>query len=250
MKDKRPVEKLPPSAKELGKIKAWIKSLAPDKREKLRELRTKVWWWRRGEIRHAFKNPLEPTRFTCSFSQPAERIARNYELMRRSNSGGMFAENYLELSRTDRTIAYTIWGAPYEPPYRQIFDPNPKPESLGWTVSPHRIEWNLFLDDKTLTKVFLEYINQYRFAQKISPPHPLKGKKVRGASWNYIEIMDCIKFGIVTKPNPGQRSAAALPGVWRESFSMLTTKQFEHTMEKLIPLRISLCRTIPTNLSL
>ena len=209
MKSKKPAEKYPPSAKELGKIRKWIKSLTPEKRQKLRELRTKIWWWRRGDIRHAFKCPLERNRFSFSFEGTAEEIARNYELMRRSANGKMFKENYLELRRTERTIAYTIWGAAYEPPYRQIFNPNPKPELLGWTVSPHRIEWNLFLDDKTLIKAFLEYINQYRNVQRISPPHPLKGKKFRGASWRQVEILDCIKIGILTKLNPSQSSAAS-----------------------------------------
>jgi hypothetical protein len=51
-----------PTAKELGKIKNWIKSLTPKQRKKLHELRTKIWWWRRGEIRHAFKNPQISTR--------------------------------------------------------------------------------------------------------------------------------------------------------------------------------------------
>ena len=199
-----------PTAKELGKIRAWIISLNPEQRQKLRELRTKVWWWRWGEIRHAFKNPTYPTRFTCSFSQKAERIARNYELMRRSTGGEIFTENYLELSRTERTIAYTIWSAAYEPPYRQVFDANKKPTLLGWTDDPHRIEWNLFLDDRTLQEAFIEYINRYRTVQGISPRHRLKGKKYRGVSWNYIEILDCIQFGIVTKPNPGQRSAASV----------------------------------------
>ncbi len=219
MKPKKPTGKYPPLAKELGKIKAWIKSLTPKKRKKLRELRTKIWWWRRGEIRQALKNPHKKTGFGFSFDRKTKEIARNYELMRRSSSGEMFKENYLEWPRTERTVAYTLWGAQFEPPFRQIFSPNPKPELLGWTVSPHRIEWNLFLDDKTLTKAFLEYINQYRFAQKISPPHPLKGKKFRGVSWNYIEILDCIKFGIVTKPNPGQRSAASVARRLAKKFS-------------------------------
>lgn len=209
MNPKRPAEKLPPSAKELGRIKAWIKSLAPDQRQKLRELRTKIWWWRWGEIRHAFKYPHEKNRFGFSFDGTAEEIARNYELMRRSPDGEMFPENYLELSRNARTIAYAIWGAPYEPPYRQIFDPNKKHALLGWTDDPHRIEWNLFLDDKALTTAFLEYINLYRNVQKISPPHPLKGKKFR-LSWNYIEILDCIKFGVVKRPNGSQRSTASV----------------------------------------
>jgi hypothetical protein len=199
-----------PTAKELGKIKSWIKSLTPKKREKLRELRTKTWWWRRGEIRHAFKNPNEKTAFGISFYGTAEEIARNYELMRRSAKGEMFfKENYLELRRTERTAAYTVWSAQFEPPYRQIFSPNPKPELLGWTVSPHRIEWNLFLDDKTLIKAFLEYINQYRNVQKISPRHPLKGKKFRGVSWSQIEILDCMKNGILKKLNASQSSAAS-----------------------------------------
>jgi hypothetical protein len=212
MKPKRP------TAKELGKLKARIKRLAPEQRRKLRELRTNIWWWRRGEIRHAFKNPHEKTRFSFSFEGTAEEVARNYELMRRSSNGEMFKENYLELRRTERTVAYTLWGAQFEPPYRQIFDPNKKPALLGWTDSPHRIEWNLFLDDKTLERAFLEYINQHRNVQGISPPHPLKGEKYRGVSWNYIEILDCIKFGIVTKPNGSQRSAASVARRLAEKF--------------------------------
>jgi hypothetical protein len=97
-----------PTARELGKIKVWIKSLTSQKRKKLRELRTKIWWWRRGEIRHAFKNPHKKTRFSFSFTGTAEEVARNYELMRRSSDGEMFKENYLELSRTERIVAYTL----------------------------------------------------------------------------------------------------------------------------------------------
>jgi hypothetical protein len=207
MKPKKEAKK--PTAKELWKIRAWIKSLTPEQRAKLRELRTKTWWWRRGEVRHAFKNPQTSTAFGISFFGTAEEVARNYELMRRSTRGEMFKENYLELHRWERGIAYSLWGARFEPPYRQIFDPNPKPELLGWTVSPHRIEWNLFRDDNTLTEAFLEYINQYRNAQKIPSPHPLKGEKLSGVSWSQIEILDCKKNGVLKNLNSSQRSAAS-----------------------------------------
>jgi hypothetical protein len=208
MKPKKEAKK--PTAKELGKIKKWIKSLTPEQRGKLRELRTKIWWWRRGEIRHAFKNPKISTALGISFHGTAEEVARNYELMRRSTKGEMcIKENYLELRRWGRGVAYTLWGAPLQPPYRQIFDPKPKPELLGWTVVPHRMEWNLFLDDKTLAEAFLEFINQYRNAQGIPSPHKLKGKKLRGVSWSQIEILDCIKHGILKIPNSTQRSLAS-----------------------------------------
>jgi hypothetical protein len=113
--------------------------------------------------------------------------ARNYELMRRAPGGGEFDKNYLELNREDKTTTAIAWINRNELPYRQTFDAQ-RPEE-GWTTYPH-FQWNLRLSDRILKKAFMDYINQQRTAQKISPSHPLQGKRNRPPTWEYVECLD------------------------------------------------------------
>jgi hypothetical protein len=139
----------------------------------------KTWWWKRPE------NHPELERIIL-FGY--ELAARNYELMRRAPNGGEFSQNYLELSREDKTTTSVAWAKPNEFPMRQVFDP--QKQEMGWTSVRPQLQWNLQLSDRILKKAFLDYVNQQRNAQAISFAHPLKGKKNRPPTWQYVELLD------------------------------------------------------------
>jgi hypothetical protein len=58
--------------------------------------------------------------------------------------------------------------------------------------SQHR-QWNLRMADKHLIEAFISEIRLLRQFQNIPNPHPNKGKKYRGVSWKYIELLDLKK---------------------------------------------------------
>ncbi len=138
-----------------------------------------TWWWRRDE------NRTELERMKLFGYVLA---ARNYELMRRSPGGGAFKQNYLKLNREDKTTTAIAWANPDDFPYRQIFDPL-KPEA-GWTNPHPPIQWNLRLSKRTLKNAFFDFIDQHRNLQKVFPGQPLKGKRNRPPTWDYIEFLD------------------------------------------------------------
>jgi hypothetical protein len=143
----------------------------------LKELE-ETWWWRHEENREELKR-MKLFGYVLA--------ARNYELMRRAPGGGEFNKNYLELNRTEKTTTAIAWINRDELPYRQTFDlKNPE---KGWTTYPP-LQWNLRLSDRILKKAFLDYINQHRNAQKIALSHPLRGKRNRPPTWDYVECLD------------------------------------------------------------
>ena len=137
-----------------------------------------TWWWRREENR----KELERMKLFGYLL-----AARNYELMRRAPGGGEFNKKYLELNRVEKTTAAIAWINRDEIPYRQTFDL--KRPVDGWTTYPP-LQWNLRLSERILKRAFWDYINQQRNAQKIALSHPLKGKRNRPPTWDYVECLD------------------------------------------------------------
>jgi hypothetical protein len=153
------------------------------KRPALKEFQ-KSWWWNREDIR---RNGVEGVTWPI-----VEIAARNYEIMRRLPEGKQYASTYLELNGEDKMIVHQLWVTWEDHPMRTAFSPKDYLET-GWTpVSEgvHR-QWNLRLADKTLIDAFIKEIRQIRESQKIIPKHPNKGKKNRGVSWRYVELLDC-----------------------------------------------------------
>lgn len=161
-----------------------------DKLLTLKELKEKVWWWKRKEIRRDGVRGVDwPV---------VEAAARNYELLRRSPRGKQFAKTYLELVPDERSVIHGLWATWSQGAYRPVTNPSQFNE-IGWTpvVSQyqHR-QWNLRLADKTLIDEFIREIRLLRQFQKIPAPHANKGKKPRGVSWKPIEILDRKQNGI------------------------------------------------------
>jgi hypothetical protein len=139
----------------------------------------KSWWWKRPENLPKLEN-------IRLFGY--ELAARNYELMRRAPDAGQFSQNYLELSREDKTTASIAWANPNEFPYRQIFDSEKR--EVGWSNPHPHIQWNLRLSARILKKAFWDYITQQRKFQNLPEKYSAKGKKNRPPTWRYIELWD------------------------------------------------------------
>lgn len=149
----------------------------------------KKWWWKRKGVRLGRVAGVDwPT---------VEEAARNYELMRRAKEGKQFSKTYLELSQAEKTVVHSLWtnwsqAARREAIHREQYN------EKGWTPfyeNEHR-QWNLRLADSELMKQFIAEIRILRKIQGVEPKHPLQGQKLRGVSWNMIEILDRKQNGI------------------------------------------------------
>jgi hypothetical protein len=158
------------------------KSLTPE------EL-AKRWWWNREEIRRDGVREVDwPV---------VEEAARNYELLRRSPMGKQFVKTYLQLVPDERSVIHGLWATWSKSAYRFAIRREQYNEK-GWTPvyeTEHR-QWNLRRADKNLIDEFIREIRILREIQKIPAPHPNKGEKHRGVSWNLIEILDRKQNGI------------------------------------------------------
>jgi len=158
------------------------------KRRLLKQLREKVWWWRKLRIRSSLKKAV---------NWPAvEEAARNYELLRRTRGGKTFTRPYTDLSRNERTIIHGLWAGWSPAPYRFVTDRR-QFEEIGWSPiyeHQHR-QWNLRLAPGDLVKEFVREIKVLQKIHKIRAPHPLKGEKTR-ISWLLVEILDCQSSGL------------------------------------------------------
>jgi hypothetical protein len=163
-----------------------------------KELHEKLWWWKHE------KNRAE---MEWLKNHGLELAARNYELMRRSPDGGQFQQTYLNLDGGNKTTAAVAWTNPIEMPNRVVFDLQ-KSEEAGWTSARPHLQWNLRLSDRVLRKVFIEYINQHRFAQKVVTSNTPKGKKNRPPSWLYVEYLD-MKRNKISDMDDSQRGMAS-----------------------------------------
>lgn len=155
---------------------------------KLKELK-KSWWWRERD----YRNPRK--RFGCSeipFHNPdrgIDRVAHNYELMRRCPEAKELNKTFLEIDRDTGSIIHVLWAQKLEFPYRMAIDQDSANER-GWTVPDPRLQWNLRLPPGTSSKQFLHYLKSFQAVQKIRPKRHLTGKRNRGVSWREIEILD------------------------------------------------------------
>jgi hypothetical protein len=154
----------------------------------LKELK-KTWWWRRRDHRNPRKG-FKPREFDRNQTDRViERVAHNYELMRRCPKAKGFPNTYLELDRETKTIAYTLWATLPGSAYRFAFVPQMHKER-GWTDTDPKIQWNLRLPDGTLTAQFIKYINLWRRFQNVRHKHSVNGQINAKISWREIEILD------------------------------------------------------------
>ena len=162
----------------------------------------KQWWWKRKEIRrHGPENVGW---------QDVEIAARNYELMRRAPNAKEFTKTYLELNRDERTFIHCLWCNWQANAYRFAMNPRQFDE-VGWTpvYENQRTQWNLNAPDSALKEAFMREINVAREIQGIKAPKPLKGRKNRGVSWRYIEMLDRTNCGLAASHSPSARKAAS-----------------------------------------
>ena len=158
-----------------------------------------------------------------------EEAARNYELLRRSSKGKQFVKTYLQLVPDERIVIHGLWANWAQGAYRPVTNPSQFNE-IGWTpvVSQyqHR-QWNLRLSDKELTDGLIREIRLLRKFQKIPAPHPLKGKKYRGVSWNLIEILDRKQNGI-GKLDDSERHTASVAQRRAEKYFI----EYKHALDQ------------------
>lgn len=146
-------------------------------------LERKVWWWRPGvEHPNDFGPNYESITIWCE-----RRIAFHYELLRRVSRSRRLAPftslNYGHLriisNLTDEKLALPIVRPATLPQH---------PNELGWT--PSSAQWNLGCSDRSWVLAFKDFIHQERARQQIPRPVPNKGKRNRGFSWRWPELMD------------------------------------------------------------
>jgi hypothetical protein len=187
----------------------------------LENLRKKVWWWRRNEIRRRGVPGVV-------WDAHAKEAARNYELMRRSPGAKQFKKTYLELNANERGLIHCLWSNWPAPVYRFATDKSQFNEK-GWTpvLENPPTQWNLRLADKILVSEFKRQITTARAIQRIRPRHALKGKKHRGVSWKYIEILDRQRHGLGTfsaserhMASFGRKAAARLLKVFKAALTL------------------------------
>lgn len=166
----------------------------------LKELK-KSWWWRIRDYRNPRKGFRRSEIPWYHSDRVIERVAHNYELMRRCPEAKGFKpflkfyksdQNIMMANQLDRetaTMIYFIWALLPEDAYRFAFDQKMEKER-GWTNADPRIQWNLRLTDGALTKQFIKYINGWRRSQKVHRKRYAQGHINAKISWREIEILD------------------------------------------------------------
>jgi hypothetical protein len=154
-----------------------------------------IWWSRK-------KENLESLRF-----RSVEEVARNYELLRRSEGGKSFKKTFLDLNPHEIVYAFLLWGTPHDAAWK--FETDEKASARGWIAFDARMRWNLRLTDAALIRAFMRLIDWHRKAQHIRPKRNVAEKKNRGVSWRGIEILDCMENQVGTR-NASDRHTASI----------------------------------------
>lgn len=150
------------------------------------------WWWQNKD----FTSDAVTLRAKYGTDRPwgtpwkncLERIAWNYELARRSDiKGGL--PSFFTLSTQERIFIASLWSNESDFPSRDATDPE-RTQEQGWTPVNPVLQWNLRFSDEALRTTFTGYIAHYRKQQGIQVSPRNKGKKNRGVSWKWIELLD------------------------------------------------------------
>jgi len=157
----------------------------------LEYLQKNVWWWKWPDAEMKLRSVL--------WDKHTKEAARNYEIMRRFPKAETLRKSYLELNGHERTLIHCLWCNWPKNPYRFATERSQFDEN-GWTpvFQNPPVQWNLNLANNILVSEFERQIDLAREIQKIEEPPSLQGRKNRGASWLYIEILDRQKHGIGT----------------------------------------------------
>lgn len=169
------------------------------------------WWWQHED----FTSDVATLKAKYKTERPwgipwkncLERIAWNYELMRRSEIQGDLP-SFFALSVEERMFAASLWGNESEYPSRDTSDPH-KTQEHGWTPVNPFFQWNLRLSDEALSNAFTVYIKHQREGQKIQVQPRNKGKKNRGVSWKWVELLDLAGHKVRTLADNERKSLSS-----------------------------------------
>jgi len=150
------------------------------------------WWWRKEDYQLTAEALMEKwgtdKLHGARWKNCLERSAWTYELVRRAVSTERMPP-FFGLTFSEALFVNQLWK-PAEPYASRDASDEIQAKEKEWTPVNSKLQWNLALPDKTVTKGFLDFIHHYRESAGIPKPRPNIGRKNRGIPWRWVEFLD------------------------------------------------------------